>query len=49
MWMYAESFTEEYEELENLKNELNEEQWVGYDEWLDTLPADLMPAPEGEE
>lgn len=49
MWMYSESFTEEYEELENLKNELNEEQWAGYDEWLDTLPADLMPSPEEEE
>lgn len=42
MWMFAESFTEEYEELENLKKELAEEQaeeWAGYDEWLDSLPT----------
>lgn len=47
--MFAESFTAEYEELQNLMNELNEEQWAGYDEWLDSRPADLMPAPEEEE
>lgn len=52
MCMFAESFTEEYEELENLKKELAEEQaeeWAGYEEWLDSLPVDLMPAPEEEE
>lgn len=27
MWMFAESFTEEYEEPEALKKELNEEEW----------------------
>ncbi len=42
MWMFAESFTEEYEEMEALKKELAEEQaeeWAGYDEWLDSLPT----------
>lgn len=52
MWMFAESFTEEYEELEALKKELNEEEeenWKGYCEWLDSLGPDYMPCPEDEE